>query len=285
MRTGGSPVYGKLILLAIILAALTGCASSQLAPVGDFACADSPCDLSGANGDIKRPGDRFYNILPALQEEAQKMGNPKNSVLSSHPAIHGPYSLLLVADFIAPGKDKLDEAYGVDSRFLIRVMDDFYLGGNIGYVRMKNDDSRGLIEGELQRYTALAWAEYRLPFGSTTWSPSIDFGMGMGWFVAQPVPLSERRNEIESLNRKLDVGVISAIAIKGCVQLRLPVLRSTDMSIAEGNADFIIGIGAEYGEGTARYSVTDFTGGVKTKSRGSLPVDAFHAFLGLSFRF
>ena len=180
---------------------------------------------------------------------------------------------------------KLDEAYGMDSRFTVRVVDNFFLGAGAGYARMNHMDSKGLIEGELQRYVTVLWAEYRLTFGKTTWSPSLDFGIGPGWFVAQPVPLSERREAIETLNRKLSIGVISTAVLKTAVQLRLPVIRSTDMSISEGNADLIIGIGAEFGEGTARYTVTDFGAGVKTESKGTVTLDAFRAFVGLSFRF
>jgi hypothetical protein len=266
--------------------ATAGCASSQLTPVRDIAFAHPAASSRSRDyGETGSTDNLVFNILPAFQEETTEESEHNNASLDGHPAIHGPYSLLLVGDFIAPGKDKLDEAYGVDSRFLIRVVDDFYLGGTIGYARMKNDDTRGLIEGELHRYTAMAWAEYRLRFGKTTWSPSVDFGFGTGWFIADPVPLSERRKEIEALNRKLKVGVISAFALKGSVQLRLPVLRSTDMSISEGNADFIFGIATEYGEGIARYSVTDYAADIKTKSRGKVPIDAFHVFLGLSFRF
>ena len=165
------------------------------------------------------------------------MGERAHLASDSHPAIHGPYSLLLAGDFIAPSMGKFDEAYGVDTRLLIRAQNSLFLGGSVGYTRMKHDDSKGLIEGELQRYTVLFWAEYRFTFGKTTWSPSVDFGIGPGWFIAEPVPLSDRREAIESANCKLKVRVISTAVLRGVVQFRLPVHRSTDMSISEGNAD------------------------------------------------
>jgi hypothetical protein len=283
-------VSRNLLLVTLVLAAAAGCASSPFAHV----------TRAGKKGTLpffheKKEGgkrvtspfshDKLYSLLPAFEDALPDEGEPDRAAPETHPEIHGPYSLLLAGDFIAPGKDKLDEAYGLETRLLIRTVNSLYLGGSAGYARMKNDDTRGLIEGELQRYTALFWAEYRLGFGNTTWSPSIDFGLGAGWFVAEPVPLSERRKEIEAANRKLKVNVISTAVLRGTVQLRLPVLRATDMSIAEGNADFIIGIGSELGEGVARYSVYDFGAGVRTKSRGNVVLDAFHVFVGLSFRF
>ncbi len=288
----------ELILLTLVFAlAGAGCASTKLAPAsttnlfdsrtGESNLALNPPRESSASSIQAAPGhDRIcYNLLPLFEQDDPGPGERGTARADGHPAIHGPYSLLLVGDFIAPSMGKLDEAYGVDTRLMVRVVDSFFLGGGAGYARMKNEDSKGLIEGELQRYSTVFWAEYRLTFGKTTWSPSFDFGIGPGWFVAQPVPLSQRRKDIEALNRKLKVGVMSTVILRGAVQLRLPVIRSTDMSVSEGNADLIIGIGADFGKGSARYTITDIAAGIKTKSRGTVTLDAFHAFVGLSFRF
>lgn len=256
-------------------------------PVKQDSAFEPLCDSGGQDDSVllKAGPETVYTLLPVFGQLDLSGADRDKDPIDRHPAIHGPYSLLLVGDFIAPGKDKLDEAYGLDSRFLIRVVDNVFMGGSIGYARMSNDDSKGLIEGELQRYTALFWTEYRLSLGDTAWSPSVDFGIGPGWFVAQPVPLSQREAEIETSDRRLDVGVISTTILRIVAQFRLPVLRSTDISISEGNADLIIGIGGDWGKGTGRYSITDFAAGVKTKSRGDVILDAFHAFAGLSFRF
>jgi hypothetical protein len=224
-------------------------------------------------------------MLPLLDEESFSRRGEYDRIPEEHPVTHGPYSVLLVGDFIGPSKEKFDEAYGVSGRFLVRVIKSLFIGGSFGYARMKTEDTKGLIEGELLRYMALFWAEYRLAFGKTTWSPSVDFGLGPGWFAAEPVPLSERRKEIESPTCKLRVSDISTKVLMIAAQLRVPVIRSTDLSISEGNADIILGIGGEFGKGTARYTITDFGSDQKISSRGTVILDAFHAFAGLSFRF
>ena len=225
-----------------------------------------------------------YSLLCLADESAQELVKAGTGPYT-HPAIHGPYSISLLLDFIAPSKDKLDEAYGVDTRFVIRAFENVYLGGTIGYARMKHEEREGLIKGEIQRYTALFWCEYRYRLGDTTWSPSVDVAIGPGWFFGKPVPLAERRQTIESTGNKLKVMMISNPVIRLSAQLRIPVHRSTDMSISEGNADIIIGIGSEFGEGRARYTIADYTTLTKTVSKGALALDALHLFIGLSFRF
>ncbi len=225
-----------------------------------------------------------YALQCLVDESAQELVKAAK-VPSTHPAIHGPYSISMLLDFIAPSKEKLDEAYGIDSRFLIRAFENIYLGGTIGYARMKHEDREGLLKGEIQRYTSLFWCEYRFRLGDTTWSPSVDAGIGLGWFFGEAVPMAERRQDIESTGAKLRTSTISNCIMRFAVQLRLPVHRSTDISISEGNADVVIGIGGEYGEGRAKYTINDFAAGEKIVSKGALALDSFHVFIGLSFRF
>jgi hypothetical protein len=225
-----------------------------------------------------------YSLLRLVDENAQELVRAAKTP-NTYPEIHGPYSISMLLDFIAPSKEKLDEAYGFDSRFLIRAFENIYLGGTIGYARMKHEAREGLLKGEIQRYTSLFWCEYRFRLGDTTWSPSVDAGIGLGWFYGDPVPLAEERQAVESTGARLRISTISNAVVRFAAQLRLPLHRSTDISISEGNADIVIGIGAEYGEGRARYKITDFTASTKIVSKGALALDAFHMFIGLSFRF
>jgi len=285
----------RMLVAALLIAAVAacGCAATRF----ETASAQVGCineRISSEDTEIfsEEPGcreeescDKVFVMLPVFDAEPKSWRGRDMVRDSSHPEIHGPYSVSLVGDFIAPSWKKLDEAYGMDSRFLIRAVDDFYIGCTLGYARVKNELTKGLIEGELLRYTALLWSEYRLRLGKTTWSPSVDFCLGTGWFVAEPVPLSEEKKAYELAGQKLRTDVISALVLRMAAQLRLPMLRSTDMSISEGNADIVIGIGAEFGEGKSRYKIVDYSAGTKVISKGHVLLDAFHAFVGLSFRF
>jgi hypothetical protein len=285
-------VPAKMMLATALLAALAaGCASMHFSgsavrladsnsETTAVACAGA--DVSGKQGYCEQ---KVCALLPLFVQDLTLSSEEEEFTTTRHPAIHGPYSLLLAGDFVAPSTDRLDDSYGIETRFMVRTIDHLFLGCSIGYGKTGNEDAKGLIEGEIHRYTGLFWAEYRLNFGRTTWSPSLDFGMGPGWYVGEPFPLSERREAIESLNRDLHVGVVSTMVFRMAAQLRLPVLRSTDISISEGNADLIIGIGGDFGKGTARYTITDPLAGIKTVSKGALALDSFHVFLGLSFRF
>lgn len=285
-----------LTALAFVVS-VAGCASTETVresfqlsaavPAGDGAgCAAQSAATSLPEGDAKFMLGKLngYSLMRLADETPQELVKAAR-VPDTHPAIHGPYSIAMLVDFIAPRKKKLDEAYGIDTRFVIRAFESIYLGGTLGYARMKNEDREGLIKGEIQRYTTVFWCEYRFRLGDTTWSPSVDVAIGPGWFFGEPVPLAERRQAIESTGSKLRVSMISNPLLRLSVQFRIPVHRSTDISISEGNADVVIGIGTEFGEGKARYTITDFTAVTKTISKGALALDAIHLFAGLSFRF
>jgi hypothetical protein len=120
-------------------AGLTGNAAARAA---DPAPAPPPgCDASFLLG--KLSGSSLMRLADETPGELVKAAKAPHT----HPAIHGPYSMSMLLDFIAPSTRKLDEAYGIDSRLMIRAFDSIYLGGAVGYARMKNEDREGLIEG------------------------------------------------------------------------------------------------------------------------------------------
>ncbi len=238
-------------------------------------CASSTALRSHNRGNI-------YAKLPDSQGQAAELLRSFNS---SNSVIHGPYLVSLLGDAVAPGSKNFKNAYGVDSSLMVRTADSLFLGGSIGYIRIDNSDTEGLIEGKLTRYTAFFLAEYRLRLGPGTWSPSVDFAAGPGWFVAEALPRPDRIKAIESSNCKLDVGTASSGMVRGAVQFRLPVLRSTKLSISQGNADLVFGIAVDFGTGTVRYTIIDYSAGTKTESRDRMSFDTFHVFAGLSFRF
>lgn len=268
----------KLTAVIVVAAvAVGGCASSSF---GTLERVGAPGILpahaafaplaQGAAGGSKGAGKRF------------RLGSDTGS------AIHGPMRASLLGEFIAPSNPDFDEAYGINSRVTLHTWENWLLGADIGYARMKNADAKGLIKGELHRYTALCWAEYRLTLGRQakgTWSPAVHLGAGLGWYAAQPVPHPDREEDIESQNRRLRVGVISTGIVRGSVKLCVPLVRTTQESLTGGNADLVVGIGVDFGTGTAKYTIKDFTAGIKSESHDRVVLDAFHVFLGLSFRF
>ena len=229
---------------------------------------------------LTAPGERSACVQPGISGQAAAApGGP--------PAAECPYSFLLAGDFTAPRKRQLDESYGVEGRLLLRAGGNFFIGPVLSYARVKNEDlNSGLIEGELQRYETFLWTEYRLGLARpSAWTPSLDLGIGPGWLAARPAPSPERKEQIEAANFKFDSRAISTPVFRLSVQLRVPVARSNELSIYNDSADVVIGVGADFGEGKAKYTLTDHATGAKTHSRGTLMLDAFHAFFGVSFWF